>query len=105
MKRILRKGNPIARLVALWVVFVMVLVPLLENAGPLKKVKAADPVTAKFTLELDMSKFVNTVNENDNVAFSDTEGYSITGKNTVLGLWSNHCTNQRNDNREFEVWY
>ena len=40
MKRILRKGNPIARLVALWVVFVMVLVPLLENAGPLKRVKA-----------------------------------------------------------------
>lgn len=52
MKRILRKGNPIARLVALLVVFVMVLVPLLENVGPLKKVKAASPYNYEHAVVL-----------------------------------------------------
>jgi len=52
MKRLLRKGNPIARLVALLVVFVMVFVPLLENAGPLKRVKAASPYNYEYAVNL-----------------------------------------------------
>lgn len=41
MKRLFRKGNPVGRLIALWIAFIMVAIPLFENAGPLKSVKAA----------------------------------------------------------------
>ncbi len=45
MKKLMRKQNPAARLVALWMVFLMMLTPLLEHGGLPEKAKAADVET------------------------------------------------------------
>ncbi len=89
MKRILRKGNPIARLVALWVVFVMVLVPLLENAGPLKKVKA-EPAVLEYNLELPLTTYATDANlDNHYIEKTTVESvdyYGISGDSTVHNM-------------------
>lgn len=89
MKRILRKGNPIARLVALWVVFVMVLVPLLENAGPLKKVKA-DSAVLEYNLELPLATYATDANSDNHYIEKTTveavDYYGISGDSTVHNM-------------------
>lgn len=44
MKRLFRKDRPIAKLIALWVAFIMMMTPLLENAGFKNPTKAASPL-------------------------------------------------------------
>ena len=41
MKRLFRKDRPVAKLIALWVAFIMMMTPLLENAGFKNPTKAA----------------------------------------------------------------
>lgn len=44
MKRLFRKDRPVAKLIALWVAFIMMMTPLLENAGFKNPTKAASQV-------------------------------------------------------------
>ncbi len=84
MKRLFRKGNPIGRLIALWIVFIMVTIPLFENAGPLKVVKAIAG-DVKFTLEVDITKFAKAdADGNRVIRNADNTGYAIDGDDDTV---------------------
>lgn len=66
MKNLLRKHNPVSRIVALWLVFVMMLVPLISHMGSEKGAKAADKGTLSYTITTDLSgKVTNVTNANN----------------------------------------
>ncbi len=74
----MRKQNPATRLVALWMVFLMLLTPLLEHGGMPEKVKAA--VGTSITCERDISlpDGVASITHNETDGVVTPTGFTVT---------------------------
>ncbi len=93
MKRLLRKDNRIARLVALWLVFIMALTPLYKHSGFKNATKAASG-TAQFTLSVGLADYVTKDADDNTVTVTgtgDAAVASVTGDSTVYSMKYWNC--------------
>ncbi len=81
MKNLLKKSNPISRLIALWLVFVMMLTPLISHMGTEKGAKAAGPNTPiEFKPEIDINlSNINLESKQFTTDGGDVEQLAVTG--------------------------
>ncbi len=99
MKRLFRKDNRIARLVALWLVFIMALTPLYQHSGLKNPTKAAES-TMEYQLVLNIADLVTADESSNNTVYMDatTSTYYIKGDTSTNNMyyWHNGTFNSAN---------
>ena len=98
MKRLFRKDNRIARLIAMWLVFIMALTPFYEHSG-IKNPTKASSGTMEYTLDITVTDLL-TKNGDDTVVMDNTDvnaiHYHIIGDDTTNNMYYWNCTGSYN---------